>query len=102
MHISQFTRDLFRCLSTPALLGVVLSLPASPVRAQETAPAAADSIPIADVKRDMPVDFNRDVLPLLKRSCLACHNATTSESRLVLDTPATIAKGGDSGPALVA
>ncbi len=62
---------------------------------------ADEPIPIADVKRDTPVDFERDILPLLKRSCLACHNRTKAESGLVLETPEAILKGGDSGPAVV-
>ena len=64
--------------------------------------AAADKvIPIADVKRETPVDFQKDVLPLLKKNCVACHNATKAESGLVLETPQSIIKGGDSGPAVV-
>ncbi|HEV3025770.1 MAG TPA: c-type cytochrome domain-containing protein, partial [Pirellulales bacterium] len=67
------------------------------------AAAIADDQPIAiaEIKRDAPVDFEREILPLLKRSCLACHNATVKESQLILETPTTILKGGDSGPALV-
>ena len=58
-------------------------------------------IPIAEVKRDTPVDFEKEILPLLKRNCVACHNATKAESGLVLETPQSIIKGGDSGPAVV-
>src|SRR5580700_105714 len=67
-------------------------------------PAGADDQPtaIAEIKRDTPVDFEREILPLLKRSCLACHNATVKESQLIMETPASILKGGDSGPAVVA
>ncbi|MGH7137315.1 MAG: c-type cytochrome domain-containing protein, partial [Pirellulales bacterium] len=32
---------------------------------------------------------------------MACHNATKAESGLVLETPQSIIKGGDSGPAVV-
>jgi WD40 repeat protein len=59
-------------------------------------------IPIAEVKREAPVDFEKEILPLLTKSCLACHNAQTAEGALVLETPQTIVKGGDSGPAVVA
>jgi len=44
------------------------------------------------------VDFEAQVLPILKRNCLSCHNATDAEGDLVLETPATIAKGGEDGP----
>ncbi len=44
------------------------------------------------------VDFYRDVFPILKANCLACHNKTTHESSLILESPANIRTGGDSGP----
>ncbi|MGE0607530.1 MAG: c-type cytochrome domain-containing protein [Pirellulales bacterium] len=62
--------------------------------------ASADPIAIAEVTRDTPVDFETEVLPLFKRSCIACHNAATAESHLSLETPQSIRKGGDSGPAV--
>jgi WD40 repeat protein len=55
-------------------------------------------LPVAELKRDTPVDFEQEVLPILTRSCLACHNATDSEYDVVLETPQTIAKGGADGP----
>ncbi len=58
-------------------------------------------IPIAEVKHDGPVDFEKEVLPALTKSCLACHNASTAEGDLVLETPQSILKGGFSGPAVV-
>ncbi len=68
-------------------------------------PALADGegpIAIADVKREAPVDFEKEILPALTKNCLACHNATDAEADLVLETPQTILKGGFSGPAVVA
>jgi WD40 repeat protein len=58
-------------------------------------------ISIADVKHEGPVDFEKEILPILRRSCLACHNATEKESDLSLETPQTILKGGGEGPAVV-
>lgn len=46
-------------------------------------------------------DFEREILPILRANCLACHNATEHQGELVLETPATILAGGDSGPAVV-
>ncbi|MEX2186236.1 MAG: c-type cytochrome domain-containing protein [Pirellulales bacterium] len=54
-------------------------------------------LPVAELKRDTPVDFEQEVLPVLAHSCLACHNATDAESDVVLETPQTIAKGGAEG-----
>ncbi|MFN9720805.1 MAG: c-type cytochrome domain-containing protein, partial [Planctomycetota bacterium] len=59
-------------------------------------------IPIADVQRSEPVMFEKDILPLLQRSCLACHSATEKQGDLILESPAAILKGGDSGPAIEA
>src|SRR6266568_2958893 len=76
-----------------AAIGLILCVGAAQADDQPTA--------ITEIKRDTPVDFEREILPLLKRSCLACHNATVKESQLILETPVTILKGGDSGPAVV-
>lgn len=63
---------------------------------------AEDEIAIAEVKREGEVDFEKEILPIMRRKCLACHNNTDAESDLVLETPATILKGGSEGPAAIA
>jgi WD40 repeat protein len=62
----------------------------------------ADETPIAAIEHPEPVDFQREILPILRKKCLACHNGTDAESDLVLETPETILKGGLEGPAVVA
>ena len=62
----------------------------------------ADETPIATIEHPEPVDFQRELLPILRKKCLACHNGTDAESDLVLETPETILKGGSQGPAVVA
>lgn len=57
-------------------------------------------IEVAEVKRDKPVDFEREILPVFKRNCLACHNTTDAKGELVLETPQSIAKGGETGLAV--
>src|SRR5688572_19955191 len=64
--------------------------------------AAETPIAIAEVKHEGNVDFEKEVLPILRKKCLACHNATEAESDLILETPQTILKGGSEGPAVVA
>lgn len=64
--------------------------------------AAAPPIPIESLTRSEPVSFDREILPLLRRNCLACHSASERQGGLVLENPAAILKGGDSGPAAVA
>jgi WD40 repeat protein len=53
-------------------------------------------------KLGRPVEFNRDVAPILRDNCVACHNATTNESDVILETAAQVIKGGSEGPAVVA
>ena len=60
--------------------------------------AAEGPIAIADVKHEGPVNFEKEILPLLTKNCTACHNTKKAEASLVLETPQTILKGGDSGP----
>jgi len=56
----------------------------------------------AKVELDGPVDFERDVYPILEANCIACHNLGINESSLVLEDVESILKGGDSGPGVVA
>jgi hypothetical protein len=64
--------------------------------------AQAEPIAIAEIQHQGDVDFEKEILPLFRRNCLACHSATEAESDLVLETPQTILKGGSEGPAVVA
>ena len=57
---------------------------------------------VAKLERTSTVDFQKEILPILQRSCLACHNQTDAESDLVLESPELILKGGVEGPATVA
>jgi len=65
-----------------------------------TAASADDAtIEIAKLERTAPVNFQTEILPILRQNCLACHSKTKHEGALVLETAADIAKGGDTGPA---
>jgi len=65
------------------------------------AATAATPLPVSTLNRTTAVDFEREVLPIFQRNCLACHNQTRAKADLVLETPAFIAKGGASGPSLI-
>jgi hypothetical protein len=47
------------------------------------------------------LDYYRDVYPFLKANCISCHNKTMSKADLDMETPETMKKGGESGPAIV-
>jgi mono/diheme cytochrome c family protein len=48
-----------------------------------------------------PVNYLREVKPILAGRCTACHGALQQKRGLRLDTAALIRKGGKSGPAIV-
>ena len=81
-----------------AAVGVALLLTA--VRFAE---AAAETKPIeaATVNLGHPVDFEKDVYPILEANCVACHNSGIAESKLSVETAETIRKGGKRGPAVM-
>lgn len=58
-------------------------------------------LPVTDVQRAQAVSFDQEILPILQRSCLACHSASEQAGELVLENPAAMLKGGDSGAAIV-
>ena len=59
------------------------------------------ALPVSVPERERPVDFQQEILPMLKANCLACHNRTRARADLILESPASILRGGASGPAVV-
>ena len=63
---------------------------------------AQDSpLPVAELQRNTPVDFAKEIVPFLKKNCLACHNEKKAKADLNLESPQAMIAGGDSGPSLV-
>ena len=57
---------------------------------------------VARADDGVPIDFNRDVAPVLVRHCAACHNPSDPAGKLDLTAAATALAGGETGqPALV-
>jgi hypothetical protein len=48
-----------------------------------------------------PVNFDREIAPLLVRRCLDCHNGTERKGKLDLSRTESAAKGGETGTAFV-
>lgn len=59
------------------------------------------ALPVAELKRNTQVDFAKEIVPLLKQNCLACHNEKKAKAELNLESPQDMIAGGDSGPSLV-
>jgi WD40 repeat protein len=94
--------NLFRGRVSRAGFSVVFSLSLAAISSfgADTA-APSGPIPIQALTREKAVDFSSEVLPLFKKNCLACHNASDAKGDLVMETPQTILKGGETGPAVV-
>lgn len=58
-------------------------------------------LPFADARADEPVDFARDVLPILTAKCHQCHGPDKREGGLQLHRSADGLRGGDSGAVIV-
>jgi len=65
---------------------------------------AADAKPkplsIKDPAAGTKVEY-ASVAKILQKNCLACHSGTKAENGLVMESPQSMIKGGDSGPAIV-
>ncbi len=68
---------------------------------EESFAGGSQSIAIIPTKRSQPVDFRQDLLPILKKNCLACHNQTVALGGLTLETRESVLKGGNTGPVVV-
>lgn len=44
-----------------------------------------DEIPIAEIKRNNMVDFDKEILPIIRQNCLACHSSTDAEGDIILE-----------------
>ena len=61
---------------------------------------AAKEVITGGVTPDAPVDYVKQIKPVLRERCYACHGALKQEAGLRLDTVALLTKGGDSGAAI--
>ena len=49
-------------------------------------------IQIAKITRTTSVSFQKEILPVLRKNCLACHNASEADGELVLESPQAMLK----------
>jgi mono/diheme cytochrome c family protein len=51
----------------------------------------------AQEKKDEPVSYTKDILPIFKATCNECHNAKKKKGKLDMSTYADLKKGGKKG-----
>ena len=64
--------------------------------------SASAGVAVAAEPSTSPIDFSRDVFPILRRSCFECHGHEKQEGDLRLDQRAAALKGGASGATFIA
>src|SRR5215472_17062878 len=89
-------------VSMVVVLFCLVSAAAGILSAQDAKDAKAQAIAPAQVQLGRPVDFERDVYPILDAKCFACHNVAINENGLNLEDVKNILKGGKRRPAVVA
>ncbi len=71
---------------TKSLLAIITTA----LLAQSADAAKQGPLPVAEISRAKPVDFQNEILPFLRANCLACHNQTKAKADLILETPQDI------------
>ncbi len=84
-----------------ACVGVAAYVPAVSWAIQPQNDVEQSSIEPVAVDLGRPVDFPRDIYPILAQNCLACHNVSGKDGGLAAESVAGLLAGGDSGPAVV-
>lgn len=83
------------------LLLLALLVIGGTARAEEAAtppdPALAERIAALPAGVSNPVEYTRDVQPILNTKCVSCHGAETHKAGLRLDSAGALMLGGDSG-----
>ena len=69
--------------------------------AQTSVPPTPAQIASLPPPADRPIDFVRDIKPILQNSCVKCHGRGRSKGGFSLETREALMEGGDSGPAIV-
>ena len=82
-------------------LGSALVLSALAVIAADKKPAAKPDLSKLPPAATKTVDFDKDIKPLIEKSCAKCHGGEKPKSKYVVDTKENIIKGGKEGVAVV-
>jgi mono/diheme cytochrome c family protein len=72
-----------------------------PPPSQQTPLLTPEQIATLPAPANRPIDFTREIRPILQASCVKCHGRGRSKGGFSLETRASLLEGGDNGPAIV-
>ena len=83
------------------LLPALLMLTPATLSAQEKGDDDAKPIKVVKLDRKDPVLYEKDVEPIFRKRCVACHGGNIKESRFDMGSYEAVVKGGKRGAAVV-
>src|SRR5216110_2869390 len=99
MTRNQSNRTLVSMTRNQWTISVMLLASLCSIALGKLTPAQVKSLPPAATQ---PINFTKDVKPILEASCVKCHGRGRAKGGFRLDTRETLLEGGDSGAAVVA
>jgi WD40 repeat protein len=95
-------RDRFTRFASLSISGSVFLILAGtgPAGARAAAPIALEEKKIPPAAEG-PVDYQKDIEPILQKNCHKCHGPEKQKSKFRLDTRELLLKGGENGKAVV-
>ena len=66
-----------------------------------TVATGQEPLAIEKIERKEPVQFGKEILPILRANCVACHSDSKSRGDVNLESAENILKGGEDGPIVI-
>ncbi len=86
------------------MLGSLSLMAQEPGAKQDQKPTKNDPPPpikVITLERKEPVNYEKEIAPILGNKCEVCHSSSLQEGKLDVTDPEALKKGGKSGPAIV-
>ncbi len=91
-------------ISACALFGVMCLAAQDQGNKKDKKKSLHDPLPplkVVTLTRSLPVNYEKEIAPILSNKCEVCHSSSLQEGKLDVTDPASLLKGGKSGPAIL-